>query len=142
MGMCAMLGAACGGADGDGAADGDVGTIDYKLLGGFFGLEIDVHIDPGGELTRVDQRRGNSTTFTLDATELANLNREVNDAGFPALDASYECEAADDYLHTITVEIDANAYTVVTCTFAPHPGRLDPLVRTLTSMALLVETQN
>jgi hypothetical protein len=134
--MAAMLGAV------GGCTDGGVGAIDYKLQGGFVGLQLNVHIDPSGEMTRVNERNGSSTTSTLDPTELADLHAKVDQARFPTLEPVYNCSCADDFVHTITVRIDGGTYTVVASSLAEYPERLDPLIDMLSSMTQPPETQN
>jgi hypothetical protein len=116
-----------------GCADGTVGTIDYQLSGGFTGMRTSVHIEPGGEMTRT-KPNGSTDTKVLDPTQLAELHRKVDDAGFPTLEASYSCDCADDLVHTISVHIDGGTYMVIASSLAEYPDRLQPLLDALSSM--------
>ena len=116
-----------------GCADNDDRTIDYELTGGFAGVHASVHIDPDGKLTRIKQN-GRTETGQLDAAALADLQGKVDQAQFASLEPMYDCNCADDVLHTITVKVDGARYTVAADGTAAYPDRLKPLIDTLEAM--------
>jgi hypothetical protein len=116
-----------------GCADSGDGTIDYQLTGGFAGVHASAHIDPDGKLTRVKQD-GSTVTEQLDAAALADLHTKVDQAQFATLEPTYDCNCADDVLHTITVDVDGTQYTVAADGTADYPDRLKPLIDTLEGM--------
>jgi hypothetical protein len=116
-----------------GCANNDDRTIDYELTGGFAGVHASVHVDPDGELTRIKQD-GSTVTGQLDAAALADLQGKVDQAQFASLEPMYDCNCADDLLHTITVHVDGARYTVAVDGTAAYPDRLKPLIDTLEAM--------
>jgi hypothetical protein len=122
-----MLGAvACGG--------GSDGAIDYSRSGGFVGLQLGVRVEPDGKATRHNPD-GSTEIEQLDPTTMAELRRKIDDARFPTLDPEYSCNCADDFLHTITVQVDGTDYTVMVDDSATYPDRLRPLIDTLEVLA-------
>ena len=118
---------------GGGCADGKDGAIDYQLTGGFVGLHASVHIDPDGKLSGTKQD-GRAVTGQLDTAALADVQGKVDQAQFSTLQPMYNCNCADDLLHTITVDVDGTQYTVKADGTADYPDRLKPLIDTLEDM--------
>jgi hypothetical protein len=116
-----------------GCAGGGDGPIDYQLSGGFIGIHANVHIDPDGKLTGVKQN-GTAVNGQLDAAALADLQNKVDQAQFATLEPMYDCNCADDLLHTITVKVDGTEYTVKVDGTSDYPDRLKPLIDTLEDM--------
>ncbi|HSS03059.1 MAG TPA: hypothetical protein VLM79_38620 [Kofleriaceae bacterium] len=116
-----------------GCADSKDGAIDYQLTGGFIGLHASVHIDPDGKLSGTKQN-GSAVTGQLDAAALAELRGKVDQAQFSTLQPMYDCNCADDLLHTITVDVDGTEYTVKADGTADYPDRLKPLIDALEEM--------
>jgi len=116
-----------------GCADSKNGAIDYQLTGGFVGLHASVHIDPDGKLSGTKQD-GSAVTGQLDAAERADIQAKVDQAQFATLAPMYDCNCADDLLHTITVDVDGTEYTVKADGTSDYPDRLKPLIDTLEDM--------
>jgi hypothetical protein len=116
-----------------GCADGDAGAIDYQRSGGFVGLQLGLHVEPDGKMTR-RKTDGSTVTTQLEPAKLADLQNKVKGAGFPTLETAYSCQCADDFLHTISVQIDGTPYTVMVDDTATYPDRLRPLIDTLETM--------
>jgi hypothetical protein len=115
------------------ASDDDDGAIDYQRSGGFVGLQLGLRVEPDGKMTR-RKSDGSTVTTQLDSATLGDLQSKVRGAGFPTLQAAYSCGCADDFLHTISVEVDGTAYTVMVDDTATFPDRLRPLIDTLEMM--------
>jgi hypothetical protein len=120
------------------------GIIDYELTGGFAGVHLSVHIDRDGEMMRTKFDR-TTETRRLDPAVLSDLLDKVEIAEFPTLEAVYGCGGcADDFVHTISVQLDGRSrervrhhgasYTVTTDGSANYPERLRPLIDTLSTM--------
>jgi hypothetical protein len=114
-------------------SDGSNGAIDYQRTGGFVGLQLSLRVEPDGKMTR-HKSDGSTVTGQLDAATLAGLQRKVDDARFPTLEAAYSCSCADDFLHTISVQVDGTEYTVMVDDTATYPDRLRPLIDALETM--------
>jgi hypothetical protein len=126
--LCGLVVLASGG-----CTDSKDGAIDYQLTGGFVGLHASVHVDPDGNLSGTKQN-GSAVTGQLNAAALADLRGKVDQAQFSTLEAMYDCNCADDLLHTITVEVDGTEYTVKADGTADYPDRLKPLIDALEEM--------
>lgn len=109
------------------------GAIDYQRTGGFAGERRSLHVEPGGKATRI-KTNGSTVITQLDPAMLAELQRKVDDARFPTLEAAYSCNCADDFLHTISAHVDGTEYTVMVDDSAVYPDRLRPLIDTLAGM--------
>jgi hypothetical protein len=114
-------------------ADGEEGAIDYQRSGGFVGLQLGLHVEPDGKATRL-KSDGSTVTTQLDPDTLAALKNQVKGARFPTLEAAYSCSCADDFLHTISVQVDGIPYTVMVDDTATYPDRLRTLIDTLETM--------
>jgi hypothetical protein len=121
---------------GGGCADSEPGAIDYELTGGFTGVHANVHIDPDGKFSGTKEDR-TTVNGQLDAAELADLQNKVDQAQFATLEPMYECDCADDFLHTITVDIDGTEYTVKADGTADYPARLKPVIDTLKQLVAI-----
>jgi hypothetical protein len=116
-----------------GCADSRTGTIDYELSGGFAGVHASAHVDPDGKLTGVKQG-GRAMDRQMEPGELSVLQDKVDQAQFATLEPMYDCNCADDVLHTITVDVGGTEYTVKADGTAEYPDRLKPLIQTLEAM--------
>jgi len=110
------------------------GAIDYSMSGGFAGgIATTLRIEPSGRyrLTNLDQapREG-----TLDAGAFAALRARIQAANFPTLDETYEC-CPDDYVETISVELDGEVHTVQADRSADKPERLEAVLETIQELA-------
>jgi hypothetical protein len=109
------------------------GAIDYQRSGGFVGLQLGLHVEPDGKATRF-MSDGSTVSTQLDPDTLTDLQAKVKGARFPTLEAAYSCSCADDFLHTISVQVDGIDYMVMVDDTATYPDRLKPLIDTLEVM--------
>jgi hypothetical protein len=102
------------------------GPISYRSTGGFTGAgdgTPETHIDANGVATRARMGGGMESTM-LDAATLEDLHDKVLAAQFSELEPMYSCECADDFVHDVTVQIEAKTYNVKTDYGAMPPERL------------------
>lgn len=109
-----------------------IGPIDYAITGGFSGGGdgTSLHVEQDGTLTRRNHS-GPTETGRVDRMTIDALDARIEAAEFPALEARYGSDAADDFLHRITVQIDGDTHTVEAATEASYPERLKAVVDAL-----------
>jgi hypothetical protein len=118
-----------------GCANSLDGSIDYELGGGFSGIRTDLHVEPDGAFT-VSRHNDGTETGQLDAAALDDLQRKVDEAQFPTLEAEYGCGGCtDDLVHTISVHVEGSKYLTRADDGASYPERLRPLIETLKGLA-------
>jgi hypothetical protein len=119
-----LVGVAGGCADDIGSVDG---FVEYEVYGGLGGWSGEARIAPDGTMTR-RMLDGTTDTTVLPPAALDNLRHNIDVARFPTLDSQYGCGGcADDFVHTITVEIRRRRYTVK-ADGHDSPERLRPVV--------------
>jgi hypothetical protein len=120
-----------------GCTSADIGSIDYRVTGGFSGGGdgTALHVEPDGTATK--QSEGVTRTVQLDPQVMADLYSKVRAADFPSLAPAYECSCADVYIYEITVEVDGEDRKVSAWMQAQVPERLSTLITSLRQLAKL-----
>jgi len=127
-------GSVCEVIGGDPVRDGaTIHGIDYAVLGGFSGHGdgTELRIAADGTFTRQTVLHG-AEQGQLDQGTLGDLASKVRAAKFPTLCATYACTSCgDDFVHEVSVQLDASTYTVQASEFASPPERLAVLIEAL-----------
>jgi hypothetical protein len=111
--------------------------VDYRVTGGVTGggdgTSLQLNTDGVGTRT---SKAGGTTTVTLDATALADLNGKITAAQFATLQPSYGCHGcADQLVYRVAVQLDGRRYEVTVDAGETVPDGLHALLTTLVRLA-------
>ena len=116
------------------AHDGQLaGPVDYKSSGGFDGggYGTTAHITADGFVSL-----GPATDSPqLTSDQLAALRTDIDDARFPTLATTYLGNTTEDYIDTVTVEIEGATYTVAASATATIPSGLSRVIEDLRGLS-------
>lgn len=109
------------------------GPIDFEVSGGFTGGGDGtpaLHIEPDGTATR-DPGTAARKTAVLDRATMADLRAKIDDAELPILAPMYSCGCADDFVYSVTAQLDGSSHTVTADKSAEIPAELQTVIDTL-----------
>ncbi len=109
------------------------GPITYLSTGGFTGTgdgtaELRVEVD--GTVART-KSGGGSETATLDTATLDALHDKILAARFPTLAPLYPSDTADDFIYSVSAQVDGTTYVVAAHQMAPPPAPLQVVIDAL-----------